>query len=286
MSLSFEEGLSTKQTGAILGVATVLVAIIIVAAHYRTINLQGAGLLMDGLLTIATLGYVFLTYNLVSQKRKDLEIRERRHKRPHVVERIESDLLPLRYDIQRISRVLSDGEAEWRGPNRIMIDGTTYRSYHEIRRGYRLHSIPRFTAHLDVDNAAIYDVYQSVDEYSEVYQQAYYRLQQLILEELDDFQGDSDMIRHFALLVLKLDDGHHGPTLWDSWRDEVVLLREEMPELMSELEELRGEVNNACKAALRDIDVRCITSGRYLLNIWQERAAESRRPTKQRTRHP
>lgn len=254
MNLPLEEGPSTKLTGLVLGVATLSVAGIIIAADHGELTTQEAGLMMNGLLTIATLGYVFLTYNMVSQNRKDLEIRERYQKRPHVVERIESALLPLRYDIQRISRVLTDGETEWRGPNGIMIDGRQYRSYHEIRPGYRLHSIPGFTTHLDVDNAAIYDVYQAVDEYSEAYEQAYYRLQQLIMEELDDFQGDSDLVRRFALLALKLEDGQHGPTLWDSWRDEVIPLRDEMPELMSELEELRGEVSTACQTALRDID--------------------------------
>lgn len=254
MNISLEDGLSTKQTAVIIGGVLLLVVSIIVAADQRILNMEGAGLLMDGVLTVSTLGYVFLTYSMVSQMRRDIEVRERHQYRPHVIDQLESSLLPLRKDIQRIRRVLKDGEPGWDGPNETVLDETLYRSYHEVNPGYSTHTIPRFTAHLDVDNGVTYDVYQSVREYSEVYQEAVHEIQRLILEELDGFEGDSDRVRDFSVLALKVDDGDRGHTLWDDWKDEVVLLRDEIPELMSELDELRGDVNTACGEAMREID--------------------------------
>lgn len=253
MDFSLEDGLSTKQTAAIIGGAILLVLSIIVAADQRVLSIQGAGLLMDGVLTIGTLGYVFLTYSMVSQMRRDIEVRERHQYRPYVIERLESALIPLNKDIQRIRRVLKDGEPGWNGPNVTTIDETLYRSYHEVNPGYGTHSIPRFTAHLDVDNGATYDVYQSLEEYSDTYQEAVYEIQRLILEELDGFEGDSDRLRDFAVLALKVDDGDRSHTLWDDWKEEVVPLRDEIPELMAELEERRDNVNTACGEALREI---------------------------------
>lgn len=117
MNLSLEDGLSIRQTAVIIGGTILLVASIVVAADQQILSIQGAGLLMDGLLTIGTLGYVLLTYSMVSQMRRDIEVRERHQFRPHVIERIESALLPLREDIRRIRRVLKDGEPGWNGPN-------------------------------------------------------------------------------------------------------------------------------------------------------------------------
>ncbi|KAB1198116.1 MULTISPECIES: hypothetical protein [Haloferax] len=254
MDFSLEDGLSTKQTAVIIGGAILLVLSIIVATDQQILSIQGAGLLMDGVLTIGTLGYVFLTYSMVSQMRRDIEIRERHQFRPNIIERLESALLPLRRDIQRIRRIIRDGEPGWNGPNETVIGESVYRSYHEVKPGYGTQSIPRFTAHIDVDNGLTYDVYQSVEKYSDTYQEAVYEIQRLILEELDDFEGDSDQVQDFAVLALKVDDGVRGHSLWDAWKDEIVPLRDEIPDLMSELDELRNDVNTACHKAFREID--------------------------------
>lgn len=254
MNLTLKDGLSTKQTSVIIGGAILLVLSIIVAADQRILTIQGAGLLMDGLLTIGTLGYVFLTYSMVSQMRRDIEVRERHQFRPNIIERLESALLPLRGDLQRIRRIIRDGEPGWNGPNETVIGESVYRSYHEVNPGYSTRTIPRFTAHLDVDNGLTFEVYQSVAEYSDTYQEAVYEIQRLILEELDGFEGDSDRVRDFAVLALKVVDGDRGHSLWDDWKEEIVRLRDEIPELMSELDELRNDVDTACGETLREID--------------------------------
>lgn len=254
MDFSFEDGLSPGQTGTVLAVATALVGGIVVAARFGPIDFEGAQLLMDAVLTLATLGYVFLTYYMVSRMKKDTELRERYQKRPHVIDRLETALLPLRYDIQRISRVLSDGEPGWSGPDGAVIDGETYRSYHEIAPGHSLGSIPQFTTHLTIDNGATFDVYQTAEQYSDTYQTAIYRLQELILAEVDDFPGDSEMVRDFAVLALKLEDGHSSTSVWDSYREQIVPLRTEIPDVMAELEAHRAELGTACHEALREID--------------------------------
>jgi len=256
MDFSLKNGLSTGQTAVVIGGAILLVFGIIVAAQLRILTMNGAGLVMNGVLTIATLGYVFLTYGMVSQMRRDIEVRERHENRPYVIERLELALLPLRKDIRRIRRVLKSGNPQWHGPDQTQIGERFYRSFHEVNPGYGKHTIPRFTAHLDIDNGVNYDVYQAVGEYSDVYQEAVYEMQRLILAELDGFEGGSERVRDFAVLALKVDDGENRqtPSLWDEWKEEVVPLRDEIPELMGEIEDLAGEVDTACGEALREID--------------------------------
>lgn len=253
MGFFFDDGLSFRESAAIVGVAAIIITGIIVAAGRQIINLQGAGLLMDGMLTIATLGYVLLTCHMVSEMRRDADIRKQHQNRPHVIDRLESGLLPLANDIRRVRLVLSDGETEWDGPDGIVIDEELYRSYHDVTSGYGAHNIPRFTAHLDVDNGLTYDVYQSLDQYSNAYQEAMYELQRLILE-LDGFEGNSEMVRDFAVFALKGEDRYSAPSLWDNWRDDIVPLRDEIPELMAELEKGRNELTSACGAALRELE--------------------------------
>lgn len=255
MNISLKDGLSTKQMTTIAGAATLLVIAIPVATFSGMITRPRAGILMDALLTVATLGYVFLTYGMVSQMRRDVELRERHQNRPHVIERLESDLLPLHRDLQRIKRIVKDGESDWNGPNLASINGKHYRSFHESNAAYSLRTIPRFTTHIDLDNGVVYDAYRAVGRYDEAYEDAVFQLQELILEELDDFEGDSDMVRSFAVLGLKIEDANRGTSLWDDhWKDDVVQLRDEMPEEMQELTEARDDVTSKCGEVLREIN--------------------------------
>jgi hypothetical protein len=253
MDNPFEEGLSTNQTAAIIFGAMVLVIGIIGATHQGVFTVRGAGLVMDGVLTIGTLGYVFLTYSMVSQMRRDIEVRERHQFRPVIIELLEEELLPLRDDILRTRQVIRDGEPGWNGPDGTVIDGSVYPSYHEIKPGYNTRNIPRFTSHLDLDNGQTFDVYQSADEYHDAYQEAVRELQQLILQELDGFNGTSDQVRDFAVLALKVDDDGSNSS-WDNWKEEIVPLRDEIPSVMSKLGDSQHDVKTACSETLREID--------------------------------
>lgn len=254
MSLATDHGLSTKQTVLIVGGIIIVTFSIVPVSYYQLIDVSTARLLMDAILTIATFGYVLLTYNMVSQMKKDNEIRQRRQNRPRVIKRLETDVIPLLNDIRYIRTTLRNGESEWNGPDQVAIGGEVYRCYHEIDPEYSIQSIPRFTMHIDLDNATTHEVYRLVQEYSEAYRRAIHQLQGLILEKTDVAQGDSDQLRDLAVLALKVEDGETRETEWDLVKEEIVPLRDEIPDFIDVLQDTRNELNAACGEALKELD--------------------------------
>ena len=254
MDLDLKKGLSIKQTAVVLISAFLLILSIIVGVDRGEVTMQMGGLLMDGVLALGTIGYVLLTFLMVSEMRRDIEVRKRHQYRPIVIEKLETEFLPLRADIGKIQHVLRDGEPWWDGPDLTQMGDVVYESYHEVNPGYGLRTIPRFTTHLEADNGAIFAVYQAAGEYSETYDAAVHEMQHLILEHSDDFEGDSEMVRFLAVLALKVDDDGFGMTVWDEWKDAVVPLRDEMPDLMAELKDDKTELKSACNEAKRELD--------------------------------
>lgn len=254
MDISIEDGLSSKQALLVLVGATVVVLGIIAAAVQDTLSQEEAGLVMNGVLTLATLGYVLLTYSMVSQMQRDVELRELHQKRPIVIERLEEGLIPLSSDIRRINRVIKDGDPDWNGPNVDQIDGEFYPSYHDVQAGYKQENIPRFTTHISVDNGQTYEVYQLLKKYREAYGEAVFQLQKSILSEYPNEVEDSDDARNLAELALIVNNGERGTTRWDTVKDDIVPLRNEIPELMYKLGQLRDEVTSVGGKALDDLN--------------------------------
>lgn len=219
-----------------------LVAGIIGLVHYDVLTRDGGALVVSGLLTLATFGYVLLTFDMSQSMREEMRLQRRQVKleqKPEVMAALERDALPLYNDVMNVRSAMS-------GTDTAQVGGEWYPAYPYVPTEYEDPSTaPRLLqSPIDIDPGDAYTFYTTYREYRQVYGDTVDELQRLILSELDSPPNDSTDLRELAMLALQLDTDRIGSTgvAWESRKDDIIPLRQEIPELMYELGELRSQL--------------------------------------------
>lgn len=231
----------TILTGS-FALVTVLILAIIGAVYCNILTIQGGSLLVSSVLTVATFGYVLLTFDMSRTIREQMQIQQRSvrlERRPDVKQAIENELMPLSTDVSNVRRAFS-------GPGTGQVDGEYYQAFPFVPTEFEdPFSVPRLLrGPIDIDPSAVADFYQTYKEYRQVYGDAVHELERLILSKLSDPPEDSDTVREYAMLALQLDSDRIRDVRWDSVKDDVIPLRKEIPELIQELGRLGNELHS------------------------------------------
>lgn len=245
---------------------TALIVGIIGLVYCNVLTINGGSLVMSGVLTLATFGYVALTFDMSRTMREEMRLQHRQVKleqKPEVMEALETEVLPLYNDVMNVKGVMS-------GTGTVQVDNEYYPAYPYVPTEFQDPStVPRLLqSPIDIDPGDAHAFYMTYRDYRQVYGDTVDELQRLILTDLDSPPSDSMDLRELAMLALQLDTNRIGSTriMWNSRKNDVIPLRRDIPELMQELSklqhqvrrdgsELAADLSNAINDAMREYEI-------------------------------
>lgn len=120
-------GLPERRT--LFAVSFIVVAALIIGiiglVWCDVLTIDGGALMMSGLLTLATFGYVLLTFDMSQSMREEMRLQRRQVKlerKPEVMEALETEALPLYNDVMNVRSGMS-------GTGAVQVDDEFYPAY-------------------------------------------------------------------------------------------------------------------------------------------------------------
>jgi len=239
-----------------LPVVTVTIVAVLAAVFTDDISVDTAGVVISGILAVATFSYVLLTYSMASSMDENLEQTKELFKlrrKPDIIRIIKNEIDPLLAELWSHRNTFNaDGFNEYDSWGSM--NGTLYNRHPELESDFERPDIAAsLSQEVDVNNGDIHVYYRSLEQYQETYNRAVSELSMELLRGVDSLGIDSDDVKAYAESALAIEPIGVHPDRWRAKKDDVIPFRSEIRELDRELEELKQELKRDGHALRQDL---------------------------------
>ncbi|WP_144901384.1 phage holin family protein [Halobellus captivus] len=237
---------NSRIAGISFATVTILIFGVVGLALCNVIERQIASLIVSAILAVATLGYVLLTFGMMSAMKQQTKHTERSLKlqrKPDIVKIVKEEIKPRTTEIRRHKTEFNASNVD--AYDHYQIDeNTSVERFPELETKF---TDPQHAAmisdEVNVNAGVVFLYYQKVKEYCDAHRKAVKELELLLSKDIDNREISSDNIQTYAKSALALEPADDMPShVWRNKKENVIPIRSNFDEHHSDLRQLKNEI--------------------------------------------